>query len=321
MGSSADKRERPAPHWPRLHAAIPFLAPGIFGAWLLGEWLTDRYDYLVLFSHIPTAAYGAALLAIAAPVWLCRHRWSAVLAAALASGPLLCVVAVENQWERPPAPDHHGPTLRLVNWNVREGRSGYPAIAERLKALEADVVVLNEIGEEAELDAIVRRLGDGLSVVHAERTAVIARGSLTPLQLLPTPQGRVYSLQWNSPTGPLTLFPIHLRSSMLLSQRASLEQLNRHAAERRPDLVVGDFNAPRRSPALRSLPEGYANAYRLAGAGWSYSWPAWCPLLGIDHCLVNQQRIVALRYDILPTPLSDHRIQVLDFAVAAHEAE
>jgi len=310
----------PPRHWRWLRAAIPFLAPGIFGAWLIGELLTDRFDYLVVLFHVPAMAYGGALLAIAVPIWLCRRRWSAVLAALLALGPLLFVFAIENQWTRPPAPEHNGPTLRLVNWNVREGTHGYTAVAERLKAFEADIVILNEIGDPTELARLVRRLGDGLDVVHAERTAVIARGALTALRRLPTTRGRVYALQWDSPIGPLAMFAVHLHSSMILSQRASLGKLNQYIAERRPDVVGGDFNAPRRSPALLDLPAGYRHAYHLAGAGRSYTWPAWCPLLAIDHCLVNEARIRAISYNIESTTLSDHRIQVLNFAMNREEA-
>jgi endonuclease/exonuclease/phosphatase family metal-dependent hydrolase len=317
VGRIAHTQENQAERWRRLHAAIPFLAPGIFGAWLIGELLADRYDYLVLFYHIPAVVYGAALLAVAALAWFCRHRWSAVLAAVLALGPALCVLLVENQWTRPTPPPHDGPTYRLVGWNIQRYRHGLREIADRIKALEPDLVVLSEIHSRFALRRIARRLGPDYDATHGRKVGVIARGKLRTPRWIWKGSGQRYVVRWESPAGPVSLLTADLPNRKFESRRPLLEKLRENISEYRPDLVVGDFNAPRRSPALRDLPEGYAHAYHLAGAGWSYTWRTWCPFLAIDHCIVNRQRIAALRYDILSTTLSDHRIQVLDFAVAS----
>jgi len=67
--------------------------------------------------------------------------------------------------------------------------------------------------------------------------------------------------------------------------------------EYRPDLVAGDFNAPRRSRAISPLPAGFAHAYDLAGCGWSYTWPVICPLYAIDQCIVSNS-VRPIRYEL-----------------------
>ena len=85
-------------------------------------------------------------------------------------------------------------------------------------------------------------------------------------------------------------------------------------ADWEPDLVVGDFNAPRRSRALSPLPSGFVHAYEAVGSGWSYTWPVLCPLYSIDHCIVGQ-RIHPVVYNLESSWHSDHRRQVLEFTI------
>jgi endonuclease/exonuclease/phosphatase (EEP) superfamily protein YafD len=88
-----------------------------------------------------------------------------------------------------------------------------------------------------------------------------------------------------------------------------LDQVLARIRERRPDLVVGDFNAPRRSRALARLPAGWHHGYEVAGRGWSATWPQPVPLLAIDQLLVGPDWGV-VDYRLLPGPGTDHRLQV-----------
>jgi len=83
-----------------------------------------------------------------------------------------------------------------------------------------------------------------------------------------------------------------------------------------PDLVLGDFNSPRRSRALARLPAGFRHAYDASGTGWSSTWPARLPLLAIDQTIVGP-RLAVRGYRLQTTRISDHRLQVteLDFEV------
>ncbi|MFO1022622.1 MAG: hypothetical protein U0903_18280 [Planctomycetales bacterium] len=108
-----------------------------------------------------------------------------------------------------------------------------------------------------------------------------------------------------------------------------LRELMELAGREQPDFVIGDLNAPRLSRQLCRLPAGYRHAYDEAGKGWSATWPTcwpgyarfripfdWLcafPLWSLDHTLLGP-RVVALKYQLLTTRVSDHRMQVLDFA-------
>lgn len=80
------------------------------------------------------------------------------------------------------------------------------------------------------------------------------------------------------------------------------------------DIVVGDFNAPRRSRALSPLPSGFVHAYEATGSGWSYTWPIPFPVYAIDQCILGS-RISPVVYDLESSWRSDHRRQILEFTI------
>ena len=102
------------------------------------------------------------------------------------------------------------------------------------------------------------------------------------------------------------------RESGPMARDPNLREIVAWIERRQPDVVVGDFNAPRRSRALQPAPEGYAHAYESSGSGWSYTWPSLLPVLAIDQCLIGP-RISPGRYRLGTSLLSDHRIQKLTF--------
>jgi endonuclease/exonuclease/phosphatase (EEP) superfamily protein YafD len=80
-----------------------------------------------------------------------------------------------------------------------------------------------------------------------------------------------------------------------------------------PVVVAGDFNAPRQSSNLRSLP-GMTLAYDVAGQGPHLTFPTWFPLVGIDHTLGN--RFIEFRsYTAFNAGFSDHKAQLVRFQV------
>lgn len=94
-----------------------------------------------------------------------------------------------------------------------------------------------------------------------------------------------------------------------------LRELNELIAQRRPALVVGDFNAPRESRSLCELPDGYRQVYHSVGSGWGYTWPVPVPMYALDHT-IHSPDIVPVRYELYSSLCSDHRRQVFDFAFA-----
>lgn len=114
--------------------------------------------------------------------------------------------------------------------------------------------------------------------------------------------------------GPLRVMVVDLPSSILVPRDSNLRMVLRTIRGHKPDIVVGDFNAPRDSNALRELPPGYAHAYDLVGEGWGYTWPVPAPLWAIDQCIINTDRVIPLSLELRSTTVSDHRMIILDFA-------
>jgi vancomycin resistance protein VanJ len=277
--------------------------------WLVGQVVRDRSWLTGMCFYLPSPLVAAWLLLLALGAgWQGRRRRA------------LGVAGVENQWT-PPARSAApaGPPLRLVHWNVWDGPHmghRWPRICRVLTQLEADVYVLSEAPDEEVLSLLVHDLCGGFAVCRYRDMAVLARGELLAHAKLADGPARAHSLTWRPGGAELALLVVDLPSNLRLARDPYLRWVRGLVADRQPDLVVGDFNAPRRSAALADLPAGYRHAYDAAGAGWSYTYPVPAPLWAIDQCLVGP-RLVPLRHELHATADSDHRLQVLDFAPAA----
>jgi endonuclease/exonuclease/phosphatase (EEP) superfamily protein YafD len=123
---------------------------------------------------------------------------------------------------------------------------------------------------------------------------------------------KVQEVTWTRDGQAVQLLVVDLPSEIHIHRDPLLREINRLIEQHQPDLVVGDFNAPRRSRALCELPDGYRHAYDTAGTGWGYTWPVPVPMYALDHCL-HSSKIIPVRYDLESSISSDHRLQVFDF--------
>lgn len=288
---------------------------GSFGVWIIGEVFRDAITPTALCFLVPSSFVSAALLIAALLAFATGCRRVALAAAVLWLFPTFWLFFVENQWVRPSPRGDPAQALRLVHWNVGPIAGRPETIAERLKPLEADVYVLSELFTPAVSHKVAAALGRDYTVCHIRQIAVIARGSLKvhrPDERMPS---RVYCIDWASARGPLILMAVDLPSRPLHSRAPWLQQVHERIAYLKPDLVVGDFNARRRAHWLGTLPKGYAHAYDEAGRGWCYSWPDAFPLWDIDQCILGP-RIRPIRYELMATGTSDHRLQRFDFSIA-----
>lgn len=116
----------------------------------------------------------------------------------------------------------------------------------------------------------------------------------------------------------LTIYLIDLPSDPLAPRYRNAQRIRRILDAARsgsdpippPDLILGDFNTPRRAASMALFTDPLTHAHALAGSGRSATWPRGFPLLHIDHAFVGT-RLRALEYRILPTPVSDHLAQWL----------
>ena len=284
--------------------------------WAVGQTFRDWSLLTALCFYVPSPVVAgvAAVLAVLARRWSLRR--TARFAAALALGGALATAVLDNQWRAPPRPRPDAATLRLVHWNVCDGRFGWDGIIARLPALRADAYVLSEVSGRVDLSRITAALGDGFVARRVDNMAIFARGQVDGVERVQVPRGRGFRAVWRVDGREISLLVVDLPSPPHIKRDPMLRAVNAIVQRHQPDLVVGDFNAPRRSWALSDLPAGYRHAYRAAGAGWSYTWPVPVPVFAIDQCIVGP-RVTPIAYELGSTAVSDHRYQVLDFTVAA----
>ncbi|MBN2310711.1 MAG: hypothetical protein JXR94_17190 [Candidatus Hydrogenedentes bacterium] len=305
-------------------AGAPPRAWGAFGGvllalWLAGELVCDRTWLTGLCFYVPSPVYALGLGGAAVMAWRRGGRRVAAGLALAAAVPAAFCVAVEHQWRAPEASagaSPGAPVLRAVHWNIFYGKMGWRPILEELLEADADVYVLSEVWPTTPLGRLGAVFGEAYGVARADNLVVIARGRLSVPERLAADGARVYAVDWTLPEGgdTLRLLLVDLPSSLLRKRDPALRRVIACMEAEASDVVLGDFNSPRRSRALRSLPPGYGHAYWQAGAGWSYTWPVPAPVLAIDQCIAGP-RIDTVRYRLESSWASDHRRQVLEFRV------
>lgn len=303
MNQPQDSRRYRFP-WPATSAALLVV-------WTTGQVLRDRYWLSGLMFYLPTPVL-CALLVLAA--WRSRGGTSTgirrLLFPVLLAGPLCFLLLIENHWHvRRPAAPVSSDSLRLVHWNLCRPVLSWQRQRDHLLRLSADVIVLSEV------TASVRRVDfPGYTVIRLGELLVAARG---PLQasgsLVRGGAMQAHEVRCELESGLLRIIVGDMTSKLMLHRDPWLQPLIDVAREREAHVVVGDMNAPRRSRAFARLPDGFRHAYDEAGQGWSYTWPVPLPVLAIDQCICGPG-IRPLKYELQSTMVSDHRIQILDFA-------
>jgi endonuclease/exonuclease/phosphatase (EEP) superfamily protein YafD len=217
----------------------------------------------------------------------------------------------------PPGGAAAGRPLRVVAWNVAFVPFGAGPLAYRLRPYDPDLLMLTEF-QSWYAPRLASALGSDRTARPMETMCLIARGAIEGARWVEADDRvQIFVADWKIPgadgaAGTLRVMGVNLTSSPLVKRDPLLRRVLAAMASEKPDLVLGDFNSPRRSQALDPLPEGFAHAYDVAGHGWTYSWPMPLPVLAIDQTILGD-RIEPLSYALHSTIVSDHRMQVFDF--------
>ncbi len=298
--------------------------------WGIGQIFRDVTWLTGLCFYIPSPLLAACFIAGAMIAFAKKRRRFAGVLLLLAMFPIGIVGFRENAFWRstgdsPSSTVRANPnaqTLRLVHWNVFRGHLGWDKIQQTLAEERGDFYLLSEIPDGASLDDLTRLRAEPNSTnVDAESSqwfrigsmAVWGRGAINDLGwLIKSREAKVHLLDWHSPTGRVKILAVDLISDPLVPRDPLLKQIHTLIETHRPDIIAGDFNAPRESLGLSRLPRGYQHAYWTAGTGWSYSWPVPMPMYALDQCFFGP-RITPRDYRLNSSRLSDHRLQVFDF--------
>lgn len=305
------KQGTPAERLAAIRDRVFRLAALLFPFWLVGQAARDDSWLTGLCFYIPSAFLMVAYLGFGLAYALGKRYRRSLLALVLGVLPLGFVLFVENDFFRP-RPPARSDAVRLVHWNV--GGKLRPSGEQRvLLAERADVYVLSEKGNDLPVQQFRDALGPSYQARVFGNLAVVAEGDVRSRGWLLNRDGaKVHSVAWEHEGWSLLLFIVDLPSNVLVARAPLLREVVALIERDRPDLVVGDFNAPRRSRALTRLPGGYRHAYDSVGRGWGYTWPVPLPMYSLDQCIFSG-RIEPVRYGLVSTTRSDHRYQVFDF--------
>lgn len=221
--------------------------------------------------------------------------------------------------------------FRLLSANLANGRADAQRFAEVVRALEADVVAVQELGL-AQADALARVLPFGRLEPAARHTGMgLALKHPGTVERLPLPRRDAYVARFLPPGSPEGASSVeivnahivapHLQPTWhaLASRRGQLRALEAYldAAPRRPRALVGDLNATPLWPLYRRLAgrllDAALEAARRNGGRARPTWGPWpgAPrLLRIDHVLVAGLAVDGVR--VVDIQGSDHSALVVD---------
>lgn len=250
----------------------------------------------------------ALLAAGCATIWAKRRQWRHASVSIVATF-LFAIWWVSASYVRNDAPPP-GPGLRVLFWNAARGAAGWPAVADQVRAWDADIVCMVEAGSDAAFwhsafpDRETRTLGGGLVAIvkgrihEASVVALAGRSRAAVLRLdalavvLVDIDGAVY----------------RHRGEAFGRLRTLLKPL-----QTGPLLVMGDFNTPRDSLFFESWRKDSLHAFEAAGSGFDATWPVPLPVLAIDHVWCGGG-LRPLRCELLSSSSSDHRAVAVEIA-------
>lgn len=231
------------------------------------------------------------------------------------------------------------PTVDVVTLNLWHDRADWPRrrlrIAAELKRLDPDVIVLQEVLQDAGLPNQATTLADALGyTAHfvsvdpptrarrygnaiLSRRPVLARGGHA---LRPLDDHRIAAwLRIDVDSRPLDVYAVHLNvtDASGATRRAQVDDLvafMARTADAAPSIVAGDFNTTAASAELAPLRATHADAYAAALGAVGDADPAHVTLvpglherpLRIDHVFAQIGRLMPLRAErILDRPADD----------------
>ena len=310
-----------------LRLILNLLAVGLLGAPLavavaaltgIGHrWL----DILTQFTAPALFATGGVVV-----VLLLLRLWPAVVLGIVTLG--LLALAIWPQW----MPDRGtavagGPTLSLYSANVLWENNDVPAIAASVRAANADVVILIELGNgpaeriEQILAAYPHRVGSP-AIGRGGKPARSVIASRYPLTEIPDrPDGlHAVGAVVQTPLGPVNIVGVHLTRPWpfryqwgQISQTMALAEVRRDLTG--PVIVAGDFNAVSGARIGRQV---QAQVGVIPAPGFPGTWPTSIPsFAGITIDQVYRSPDLALLERRLGLANgSDHRPVVTRFGLA-----
>ncbi|GAA0589799.1 endonuclease/exonuclease/phosphatase family protein [Kribbella sandramycini] len=188
--------------------------------------------------------------------------------------------------------------LRVVSQNVNAGNADPAHTAQRLLALKADVLALEEI-TAADMKIYKAAFAD-------EYPYLVARDTVALWSKYPVEESksidvgfawtRALRAEVDTPEGKVAVYVAHLASVRIDTtgftsdqRNRTIKSLGRQIADEKllGVIVMGDFNGTANDRSLAPLTAGLRSAQGASGNGFGFTWPATFPMARIDHILVR----------------------------------
>jgi endonuclease/exonuclease/phosphatase family metal-dependent hydrolase len=219
--------------------------------------------------------------------------------------------------------------VRVATYNILGGELGLAPVIAALRALDAEVIALQEVDRGTrrakrvdQPRAIAEALGMHVEfAAHPKRgggrtgVALLSRHPLTNIEHIELPDGVLAALQADVAIDDVVIrtFVVHLLPTELGDPRARQAGMDiarlreadavllRATDQRRPTLVLGDFNALSNGPEYAAFADHFEDACPLGGP----TWPTSDPTYRIDYVWSSPELRVLGCPSTTPTA-SDH---------------
>jgi len=276
----------------------------------------DAWPLIATFHYATPPSLVAAGGSVAAVLAARRRRRSLTIGNLVLAAVALWAFVATSHFTHDAAPAPVAEAIRGVLWNVQRGRGGWKRVAQAIAARDPDIVFLVEPGhpQEGAQSAIAAALPGHRSLWIESKALVFVRGTVELREVRSLAQrGTAAELHLVVRGRTLAVVVADITSSPLRPRAPMLSMLWEFVAPLRdePALVVGDFNTPRRSVHLDGWRRDWTHAFEAAGNGFDGTWPAWFPVLAIDHVWASRSLEVT-RCELLTTWASDHRMVIFE---------
>ncbi len=264
----------------------------------------DESSSLLLLADGLTPLLGPPALVAFGIALQQRRRTLAVVSAATAGVFLCSALPGIGVPVRVRPPGEWSPLLRLFTANLYDANPDVGPIAKEILSAAPDLVALQEVDPDVatglQRSGVLARFPYRVTEIRhgASGIALWSRFPLAESQVQDIGGRPAISATVVLGTRRLRLYTVHVIAPVgkgRVRWKAQLRRVDEEIRrERRPLVVVGDFNATRYHRSFRRLlSDRLADAHERRGRGWATTWPQkrWPlpPLMRLDHVLVSPE--------------------------------
>jgi len=278
--------KRPALRQLAQHLLVAFIGAyglSVAGFWLLRWLVGESWSLIALFNSFAHLLLIPALILMPLALLL-RQRALIVI---LLPAPLIFLLNYAPVFMPRPARAEAG-DLRLMTYNLKAQTDDLDPALSIIREVDADVVALQEV-----TDAMAARIETDLAEIYPYRAihsqpgnSVVGQAVLSRYPLLTDEFWRVnlaaQRVTFNIDGRVVALYNAHPMQPGGFAMRAEdiSDILARAENDTGPVVLAGDFNMSDQSEDYRRVASAYHDAYRTAGWGMGFTFPADLPFFG-----------------------------------------